>query len=100
MRFFLFERYILGIDPNARRFTKLEPNEIFNDFAISREPFDEINSNFFNFKGTENNTKTDWTRTHEDFRSWSRMKVLLAISWCSNEVTNLIFLAFKYVDKN
>ena len=29
------------------------------------------------------------TRTHEDFRSWSRMKVLLAISWCSNEITNL-----------
>ena len=28
--------------PKFRRFTKLEPNEIFNDFAISREPFDEI----------------------------------------------------------
>ena len=28
------------------------------------------------------------------------MKVLLAISWCSNEITNLIFLSFKYVDKN
>ena len=26
--------------------TKLESNEIFNDFAISREPFDEIDSNF------------------------------------------------------
>ena len=35
---------------NARRFTKLEPNEIFNDFAISREPFDEIGSNFFILK--------------------------------------------------
>ena len=31
-----------NFDPNARRFTKLEPNEIFNDFAISRVPFDEI----------------------------------------------------------
>ena len=31
-----------NFDPNARRLTKLEPNEIFNDFAISREPFDEI----------------------------------------------------------
>ena len=35
-----------NFDPNARRFTKLEPN-----FAISREPFDEIDSNFFYFKG-------------------------------------------------
>ena len=31
---------------------KLEPNEIFNDFAISQEPFDEIDSNFFCFKIT------------------------------------------------
>ena len=31
-----------NVDPNARRLTKLEPNEIFNDFVISREPFDEI----------------------------------------------------------
>ena len=56
MRFFLFERCILGIetanfDPNARRLTKLELNEIFIDFAMSREPFDEIDSNFFYFKG-------------------------------------------------
>ena len=53
VRFFLFERCILGIDPNARRFTMLEPNEIFNDFAISREPFDEIDSNFFYCKGMD-----------------------------------------------
>ena len=39
-----------NFDPNVRRLTKLEPNEIFNDFAISREPFDEIDSNFFYFK--------------------------------------------------
>ena len=39
-----------NFDPNARRFTKLEPNEIFNDFAISWEPFDEIDSNFFILK--------------------------------------------------
>ena len=37
-------------NPNARRITKLEPNEIFNDFAISQEPFDEIDSNFFILK--------------------------------------------------
>ena len=42
-------------DPNARRLTKLEPNEIFNDFAISREPFDEIDSNFFYFKAMDYN---------------------------------------------
>ena len=42
-----------NFDPNPRRFTKLEPNEIFNDFAISREPFDEIDSNFFYFKGMD-----------------------------------------------
>ena len=41
--------------PNARRLTKLEPNEIFSDFAISREPFDEIDSNFFYFKGMDQN---------------------------------------------
>ena len=47
-----FERCIMGIlfDPNARRLTKLEPNEIFNAFAISREPFDENDSNFYNSK--------------------------------------------------
>ena len=48
---FFFGRCILRIetfDPNARRLTKLEPNEIFNDFAIS--PFDEIDSKFFYFK--------------------------------------------------
>ena len=39
-------------DPNARRLTKLEPNSIFNDFAISRQPFDEIESNFY-FKGMD-----------------------------------------------
>ena len=51
----MFEKYILGIetgnfDPNARRLTKLETSEIFNDFVISRKPFDEIDSNFFYFK--------------------------------------------------
>ena len=76
----------------ARRLTNLEPNEIFNDFAISREAFGEIDSAFFYFKGM--------SQSHEDFRSWSRMKVLLAISWSSNEITNLIFRSFKYVDKN
>ena len=43
--FFLFERCILGIET-----AKISPNEIFNDFAISREPFDEIDSNFFILK--------------------------------------------------
>ena len=41
-----------NFDPNARGLTKLEPNEIFNDFAISRQPFDEID--FFNFMGNPN----------------------------------------------
>ena len=51
MRFFLFERCILGIETaNISKLTKLDPNKIFNDFAISREPFDEIDSNFFYFK--------------------------------------------------
>ena len=42
-----------NFDPNARRLTKLEPNEIFNDFAIFREPFNEIDSNFFYFQGMD-----------------------------------------------
>ena len=33
-------------------------------------------------------------------KSWSRVKVLLAISWCSNQIINLIFLSFKYLDRN
>ena len=41
--------------------------------------------------------KTDCTRSHEDFRSWSGMKVL--ISWCSNKIINLTFINFKNVDK-
>ena len=57
-RFFVWKVYTgnrncQNFDPNARRLTKLEPNEIFNDFAISREPFDEIDSNFFYFKGMD-----------------------------------------------
>ena len=39
-----------NFEPNARRLTKLEPNEVFNDFAMSREPFHEIDSNFFILK--------------------------------------------------
>ena len=39
-----------NFDPTARRLTKLEPNKIFNDFAISGKPFDEIDSNFFILK--------------------------------------------------
>ena len=42
-----------NFDPNARRLTKPEPNEIFNGYAISREPFDEIDSNFFYTKGID-----------------------------------------------
>ena len=47
MRFFLFERCILGIETAI---VSLEPNAIVNDFAISRVPFDEIDSNFFFLK--------------------------------------------------
>ena len=50
---FFGNRNCENFDPIARRFTKLEPHEIFNDFAISREPFDEIDSNFFYFKGRD-----------------------------------------------
>ena len=53
VRCFSFERVgnqnCENFEPNAQRLTKLEPNEIFNDFAIYREPFDEIDSNFFYF---------------------------------------------------
>ena len=58
MRFFClkgvyWESKLPNFEPNARRLTKLEPNEIFNDFAISREPLYEIDSNFFYFKGMD-----------------------------------------------
>ena len=42
-----------NFDPNARRLKKPKPTEIFNDFAISQEPFDEIDSYVFYFKGIE-----------------------------------------------
>ena len=38
------------LKPIARILPKLHPNEIFNDFAIYREKFDEIDSNFFILK--------------------------------------------------
>ena len=34
-------------DPIARRLTKLKPNEIFNDFAISWDPINEIDPDLF-----------------------------------------------------
>ena len=37
-------------DPNVRRLTKLEPNEIFNDFSISQDQIDNIDPGFFYFK--------------------------------------------------
>ena len=46
----LFERCIHGID---KAISTRKPNEIFNDFAISREPIDEIDSNFFYFNGMD-----------------------------------------------
>ena len=36
-------------ESNARRLTKIKPNEIFNDLVIPREPIDEY-STFFCFK--------------------------------------------------
>ena len=50
---FFGNRNCQNFEPNARMLTKLGPNEIFNDFAISREPFDEIDSNFFYFNGMD-----------------------------------------------
>ena len=39
--------------PNAQRLTKIKPNEIFNDFAMSQDPLDEIDPDFFYFKGMD-----------------------------------------------
>ena len=39
-----------NFDPIARRLMNLKPNEIFNDFAISWEPINEIDPEFFYFK--------------------------------------------------
>ena len=65
MRLFFWESKLRKFRPERTKLTKLETNEIFNDCAISREPFDEIDSNFFDFKGIENNTKTDRTKIAE-----------------------------------
>ena len=39
--------------PNARRLTKLKPNEIFNDSSISQDPTDRTGSDFLYFKGID-----------------------------------------------
>ena len=39
-----------NFDPNVRRLTKLEPNEIFNDFSISQDSIDEIDPGCYYFK--------------------------------------------------
>ena len=36
--------------PERTKICEARANEIFNDFAISREPFNEIDSNFFILK--------------------------------------------------
>ena len=36
--------------PIARRLTNFKPNEILNDFAISWDPINEIDPDFFYFK--------------------------------------------------
>ena len=66
-----------NFDPNARRLTKLEPNEIFNDFAILGTVGWNQFKLFFILK--------IWTGKYhqirvEDFRSWSRINFLLEIS--------------------
>ena len=68
MRFFLFKRCLPEIEnpkfstriPEGR-LKKLEQNEIFNDFAISQEPIDEIDSNCFCFKGMDQKIPPDPT---------------------------------------
>ena len=50
---FLFQRCIPRIEILTRsyeRLTKLKPNKIFNDFAISWDPINEIDPDFFYFK--------------------------------------------------
>ena len=63
---------------------KLEPNEIFNDFAISREPFDEIDSNFFYFKGmdekiTPNPIRPERTKISEVRAEWKFFEPYLGV---------------------
>ena len=45
-----WESKLPKLRPECTKITKLEPNEMFNDFAISREPFDDI---FIYFKGMD-----------------------------------------------
>ena len=47
MLFFCLKGVYCKLKLKFRQRTKLEPNEIFNDFAISREPLDEIGLKFF-----------------------------------------------------
>ena len=45
-----WNRKCQNFDPNARRLTKLKPDEIFNDFAKSWDPINKIDPYFFYFK--------------------------------------------------
>ena len=86
--FFLLERCIPGINSEknfnriARRLTKLKPNEKLNDFT-GTDWLDRFGLTLFQGYQLENNTRPDWSRSHEDFRSWTRSKVLYSISWKS-----------------
>ena len=59
MRFFVCMKgsYRAGnFDPIARRLTKLKPNVISNEFSISQDSIDEIDSVIFYFKGIDYKT--------------------------------------------
>ena len=43
----------MHFDPIAQTLTKLKPNEMFNDFAISWDTINEIDPVLFYFKGID-----------------------------------------------
>ena len=52
-RHFSKKFFFSNFNPNARRFTKLEPHEIFDEGAIVGERFGGIVKKFFYFKGMD-----------------------------------------------
>ena len=98
-------RNCLNFDPNARRFTKLEPNEMFNNFAISREPFDEIDSNFFYFKGmdkeiTPNPIGPERTKISEVRAEWKFFEPYLGVQVRNCEILKKIALILPKLHPN
>ena len=57
----MYTRNCENFDPNSRRLKQIKPSEIFNEFDISLEPSDKIDSKFFYCKDMDQKIPLDTT---------------------------------------